>query len=58
LLDGDCRVAKNAAKGTESNLVVKWNGDGEALRVGWVAKPDMAALLAHRDIPELSQSTN
>jgi len=34
LLDGDCCVSKYPAKSTESNLVVKWNRDGQALRVG------------------------
>ncbi len=56
LLDGDSGVAEDAAKGAEGNLGMKGNGDREASRVGWVAEPHMAALLAHGDILEHFES--
>ena len=60
LLDGDRRVskdaAKDAAKGARSNLVVKWNGNGQPLRVGRMAKADVAAFLTDGDIAKLANA--
>jgi hypothetical protein len=57
LLDGDRRISKDAARRAERDLVVKWNRNGHALRISGMAKPDVAALLAHADMAELGQST-
>jgi hypothetical protein len=57
LLDGDRRISKDAARGAERHLVVKWNRSGHALRFIGMAKTNVAALLAHADIAELAQST-
>jgi hypothetical protein len=43
LLDGDRRISKDAAKGADRNLVVKRNCDRQPLRVGRMAKADVAA---------------
>jgi hypothetical protein len=49
-------VAENAAKCAEGNFRVKGNRDGEAPRVGGMAKADVATLLAYSYIAKLSQA--
>ena len=34
LVNTDCGIAQDAAEGAEGDFVVKWNGNGKALRVG------------------------
>ena len=34
LVNTDCDIAQDAAEGAEGDFVVKWNGNGKALRVG------------------------
>jgi hypothetical protein len=53
LLDRDCRVAKDAAKGSEGDLVVKWDRDGDALRVARVSKAYVTPFLADDHIAKL-----
>ena len=53
MLDGDCRVAKDAAKSAEGDLVMKWDSDRNALRVSCVSKAYVAAFLADGDIAKL-----
>ena len=50
--------ASRPAKSAKGDFVVKWDRDGEALRVVGMAKADVAAFLANRDIAELSESAN
>jgi hypothetical protein len=50
--------ASRPAKSAKADFVVKWDRGGEALRVVGMAKADVAAFLANRDIAELSESAN
>ena len=53
MLDGNCRVAKDAAKSAECDLGVKWDSDGNPLRVACVSKAYVAAFLSDGDIAKL-----
>lgn len=58
MVDGNARVAKNAPQRAEGDFPVQRNGDWKALRVAGVPKPDVAALLAHRNVPETAERAN
>lgn len=58
MLKGDACVAENPPERAKGDFRVKWDGDGKALRVGGMAKADVAALLPNGNIAKLSESAN
>jgi len=58
LLKRDACVAENSSERAKSDFRMKWDCDWKALRVGGMAKPDMATLLTNCNITKLGESAN